>query len=96
MAKEEYEEDAVTKSIIDELELIAAEVEGTTGQVALAWTLTKNAFPIIGARTLAHLQDNLKALAIRLTPEQIARLDNVSAVTMGYPHDLLKTVQNTY
>ena len=89
-------EDVATKTIIDQLESIAAEVEATPGQVALAWTLTKNAFPIVGARTLDHLNDGLKALDVRLNQDQIEHLESVSAVTLGYPHDLLKTVQKAY
>ncbi|MDP9078803.1 MAG: aldo/keto reductase [Bacteroidota bacterium] len=95
-APEGYKEDAATKAILDQLELIAAEVEATPGQVALAWALTKNAFPIIGARTLEHLTDSLKALEIQLSGEQVAQLDQVSSVKLGYPHDLLKTVQVPY
>ena len=91
-----YREDSVTKKIIDELELVAAELDVTAGQVAMGWILTKNAFPIIGARTPAHLTDALRALDITLSPDQVTRLDRVSAVTMGYPHDLLKTVQKSY
>lgn len=86
-------EDAETTAIIDELEQIAVATGGTPGQVALAWILTKNAFPIIGARTLAHLTDSFKALKITLTTGQITRLNDISAVSMGYPHDLLQTVQ---
>jgi len=96
VAPETYREDSATKSVIDELEIVAAEVEATPGQVALAWVLTKNAFPIIGARTLAHINDSLKALEVHLTADQVSRLDSISAITMGYPHDLLKTVQTTY
>lgn len=95
-ATEGYQEDAAVKTIIDELELIAAEVEATPGQVALAWTLTKNAFSIVGARKLEHLDESFKALAIDLNAGQLARLEDVSATTMGYPHDLLKTVQKAY
>lgn len=95
-APDGYQEDEISKAIINELEIIALEAEATPGQVALAWTLTKNAFPIVGARTLTHLNDGIKALDINLTAEQIALLDQVSATTMGYPHDLLKTVQATY
>jgi len=62
-APDGYPEDAATKSIIDQLELIATEVEATPGQVALAWILTKNGFPVIGARTLAQLVAMLFALA---------------------------------
>ena len=95
-ATEGYQEDAAVKIIIDELELIAAEVEATPGQVALAWALTKNAFPIVGARKLEHLNESFKALDIHLNPDQITRLEKVSATTMGYPHELLKTVQKSY
>lgn len=91
-----YQEDTTTQTIIDHLELIAAEVKATPGQVALAWVMTKNAFPIIGARTLAHLEDGLKTLEIRLSSDQVKLLDNISAVDMGYPHDLLKIVQQIY
>ena len=89
-------EDEATKAIIDQLETIAVKVNATPGQVALAWTLTKNAFPIVGIRTLAQLNDSLEALDIRLNQDQIDRLEGVSAITMGYPHDLLKTVQKNY
>jgi aryl-alcohol dehydrogenase-like predicted oxidoreductase len=91
-----YEEDPLIKNILDELELIANEVNATPGQVALAWTLTKNSFPIIGARSLAHIEEALKALSIVLSTVQIERLNNVSEVSLGYPHDLLKTVQKVY
>jgi hypothetical protein len=45
--------------------------------VALAWTLTNPAVTalIIGARTLAQLDDNLGALGLELSEEQLARLD---------------------
>lgn len=91
-----HHEDEFVKTILDELELIALEADSTPGQVALSWMLTKNGFPIIGARTLSHIEDALKALKIKLTPTQVERLDNVSAITLGYPHDLLKTVQTAY
>lgn len=95
-ATDGYHENEATKAIIDQLELIATEVSATPGQVALAWTLTKNAFSIVGARTLAQLQDSFRSLEIKLSAGQMARLEGVSAIAMGYPHDLLKTVQKTY
>jgi aryl-alcohol dehydrogenase-like predicted oxidoreductase len=89
-------EDVRTTAILDQLEVIAEETLATPGQVALAWALTKNAFPILGARTLVQLQDALKSLDVQLSAAQIGQLDTVSAVTMGYPHDLLKTVHVQY
>lgn len=91
-----YHESAAATAILDELEIIATELEATPGQVALAWTMTKNAFPIIGARKPEHLTDSLKALDITLTAEHITTLDNVSTIAMGYPHEILKTVQPVY
>ncbi|MBE9586938.1 aldo/keto reductase [Mucilaginibacter sp. JRF] len=47
---------------MDKLEAIAGEVDVSSGQVALAWTLTKHSFPVVGARALGHLTDSLSAL----------------------------------
>lgn len=45
--------------------------------------------PIIGARTLAQLEDNLGALDVELTETQLAALDKASAVELGFPHSFL-------
>lgn len=70
---------------------IASEVGATPAQIALAWTLLNPAVtaPLIGARTLAQLEDNLGALEVVLTPDQRARLDAASAISLGFPHDFL-------
>ncbi|GAB4021179.1 aldo/keto reductase [Spirosoma koreense] len=92
-APDGYREDERTSELLDQLEQMASELDATPGQIALAWVMSKDIFPIIGARTLTQLEASLKAVDIRLTAEQIARLDESSAVTMGYPHELLATVQ---
>ncbi|MCE6991525.1 aldo/keto reductase [Dyadobacter sp. CY323] len=86
-------EDERTKMILDQTEQIAKEVDSTSGQVALAWVLSKGVFPIIGARTLAHLETSLSAVDISLNADQIMRLNQISTFSMGFPHDLLATVQ---
>lgn len=70
---------------------IAEELGCTPAQVALAWTLLNPAVvsPILGVRTLAQLQDNLGALDVTFSAEQIARLDAVSRIELGFPHDFL-------
>lgn len=93
---DDYQEDGQTKSILDELELIARELPATPGQIALAWVMSKGVFPIIGARTLSHLKTSLKVIDITLTSNQVERLDAISTVPMGYPHELLATVQKKY
>lgn len=71
---------------------VAAEIGVSSAQVALAWTLLNAAVtsPIIGARTLAQFEDNLAALNVSFSDEQIARLDAASKIELGFPHDLLK------
>ncbi|WP_020417068.1 aldo/keto reductase [Amycolatopsis sp. ATCC 39116] len=78
-------------AIADVVQEVAAELECTPAQVALAWTLRNPGVtaPIIGARTTAQLEDNLGALAVAFSPAQLARLDEVSAIDPGYPHALL-------
>ena len=64
--------------ILDAVIDIARGLNVSPGQVAIAWAGSHGAVPIIGPRTVAQLTDNLGALALALTPEQIARLDAVS------------------
>ena len=90
---DDYQEDNRTKALLDQLELIAKEVDATPGQVALAWVITKDVFPIVGARTLAQLEDSLKALDVQLNTDQVTRLDEISSISMGYPHEILSKVQ---
>lgn len=89
----EYQENELTKVIIDQLFVIAEELSVTPGQVAFAWILSKESFPIVGARKIEHLNDGLKATAVQLTTDQIKKLNELSAVSLGYPHDLLSSVR---
>lgn len=59
----------------------------SVARIALAWLLAKPAVMsvIIGAKTLEQLDDNLAAAEIALTPEEIARLDEASALASEYP-----------
>lgn len=84
-----------TWSILDELFAVAAEVEKTPAQVALNWLLQQPGVsaPIIGARTMAHLENNLGASGWALTAEQAMRLSRASDPLLPYPYDILKRVQ---
>lgn len=77
--------------IADVVKAVAGELGRTPSQVALAWTLLHPAVvsPIIGARTLPQLEDNLAALDVELGAEQIQRLNEVSRIELGFPHDML-------
>jgi aryl-alcohol dehydrogenase-like predicted oxidoreductase len=78
-------------AIADVVKEVASELGRTPAQVALAWALNAPGVtaPIIGARTSAQLEDNLGALEVDLTPSQLARLDEVSAIELGNPHGML-------
>jgi aryl-alcohol dehydrogenase-like predicted oxidoreductase len=80
-----------TLAIADVVREVAAELGCTPAQVGLAWTLRNPGVtaPVIGARTPEQLEDNLGALEVDLTADQLARLDKISAIDLGYPHDLL-------
>jgi aryl-alcohol dehydrogenase-like predicted oxidoreductase len=76
---------------------VAAKLGTTSSRVALAWTLLNPAVvaPIVGARTLAQLDDNLGVFGISLEPEQQARLAEASAVDLGFPHESLRRLGYT-
>jgi aryl-alcohol dehydrogenase-like predicted oxidoreductase len=78
-------------AIVDVVKEVADELGRTPAQVGLAWTLQNPGVtaPIIGARTAEQLQENLGALEVDLTPSQVARLDEVSAIDLGFPHAML-------
>jgi aryl-alcohol dehydrogenase-like predicted oxidoreductase len=73
--------------IVDVLDAIAREHSVSPAQVALNWVLHKPGVDtvIIGARDEKQLLDNLAAASWRLTPEESARLDDVSALPEPYP-----------
>ena len=78
--------------IIDELRKIAGELNADVPTVALAWVQGKPGVSstIIGARTMEHLESNLKALELKLSTEQIAALDAVSKPVLNFPADFNK------
>jgi aryl-alcohol dehydrogenase-like predicted oxidoreductase len=70
---------------------VAAEIGRPAAQVALSWTLSNSAItaPIVGARTTQQFEGNLGALSIVLSEDQRTRLDQASAIKLGFPHDLV-------
>jgi aryl-alcohol dehydrogenase-like predicted oxidoreductase len=81
-------DDDVLFSVVDVLAAIAEETGRTVPQVALNWLLRRPTVSsvIIGARDEHQLRDNLGAVGWELDPEQIARLDVVSAADAPYPY----------
>ena len=74
--------------VVDALDEVAAETGKTIPQIALNWLLQRPSIAtvIIGARDEHQLRDNLGAVGWSLTSEQVAKLDQASAVPMIYPY----------
>jgi len=72
---------------------IAKEIGAEPSQVAIKWMMQKhdNLTPIVGARTLKQAKTNLGVLDIQLPDEAMTKLDEVSAIELGFPHDFLKS-----
>ncbi len=65
-------------SLLQQVEEIAHEKSATMAQLSLAWLLAQpGVTPIPSNKTRAHLEENLKALELRLTPEDLARIDAI-------------------
>jgi aryl-alcohol dehydrogenase-like predicted oxidoreductase len=73
--------------ILDVLVDVAARRGVSPSQVALAWVLANDAVSsvIIGARKLSQLEDNLKAIDVTLSADEMKALDEASKLTVEYP-----------
>jgi len=89
MMKELMTSDARKEAIAREVVAVARECGHSPAQIALAWLRqrTTPVIPIIGARKLAQVKDNLACVGLKLDPALVARLDAVSRIEMGFPHD---------
>jgi len=79
-----------TFTLIEELERIAAVHDATVAQVAIAWLQAQPGVTstIIGARRLSQLEDNLKALLVKLGDDELKRLDELTRPTLGFPQNM--------
>ena len=81
--------------VLDVLTTVAADAGTTVARAALAWVVERPAIAstIIGARTMEQLEDNLGALEVKLTADQIQALNEVSKPKLGFPNDFLEGVK---
>ena len=78
--------------IVAALRVVSKETGRSLAQVALAWLRNREVpvIPIVGARKLSQLEDNLASLTLNLTAEQVRRLDEASRIELGFPHDFFR------
>lgn len=79
------ENSAQRTQVLDTVLAIAGELGASAGQVAIAWAGTHGAVPILGPRSTTQLTDNLGALSLVLSADQIQRLDAASSLGAGIP-----------
>src|SRR5262249_13861727 len=79
-----------TQRIITVLKSIAEQTGRSMPQVALAWLRQHPVpvIPILGARKVSQLQDNLASLDVNLSAEQMKSLDEASSIELGFPYYL--------
>jgi len=77
--------------LLDEMGRIAEALHTTVARVALAWVASRPGVSstIIGARTLAQLEDNLAALDVSLEARHLEKLDELSKPKLNFPADFL-------
>jgi len=78
-------------AIAREVDRVADELGATSAQVATAWVMARDArnIPIFGARKLSQIEDTLGAVSVSLTDDHLEALDKVSAIKLGFPHEML-------
>jgi aryl-alcohol dehydrogenase-like predicted oxidoreductase len=81
------------EEIVREVVTVAKELGVTPGQVAINWTKQRNqvVIPIVGATRVSQIEDSLKSTEFVIPELMMKRLDEVSKITMGYPHDFLNS-----
>jgi aryl-alcohol dehydrogenase-like predicted oxidoreductase len=81
--------DARKEAVVREVVAVAREGGHSPAQVALAWLRQRPepVIPLIGARKLSQVKDNLACAQVKLDPAHVERLNAVSRIEMGFPHD---------
>ena len=79
-------------AIAKAVDAIADDIGATSAQVALAWARAQgpDITPIVGARKVSQIEDSLGCLDLTLSAEHLAKLDELSAIELGFPHQFLK------
>ena len=77
-------------SMISAVKSVSEQSGRSMAQVALAWLRhrTVPVIPIIGARKVSQLQDNLASLDLELSAEQLKSLDGASRIDLGFPENI--------
>lgn len=75
--------------IVEEVVAVAKALEVSPAQLALAWISQQGIIPIVGARKIDQLNDNIASLDVVIPESAMERLNAVSAIDLGFPHDFV-------
>jgi aryl-alcohol dehydrogenase-like predicted oxidoreductase len=96
------EKSARETALLDTLLAVAAELDASPTHVAIAWlrekarASTTALIPILGSRTREQLDATLGALDVQLSADQMSRLDGISALAKGVPHETIMGSMSRY
>ncbi len=78
----------IAQTVID----VAKSLGCTPSQVAIKWTMQQefSSIPIVGARKKEQIKDNVAVTAIDIPEESMSKLNEISQIELGFPHDFLK------
>lgn len=90
MMKDFLPEQQRTDCIVAAVKQVADQVGRSMAQVALAWLRYRpvSVIPILGARKLSQLQDNLASFDLQLSTDQLSLLDAASRIDLGFPYSM--------
>ena len=90
MMKDFMPEQQRTERVVAAVKAVSDETGRGMAQVALAWLRYRPVpvIPIIGARKLSQLQDNLASFELTLSADQVKTLDEASAIELGFPYHM--------
>jgi aryl-alcohol dehydrogenase-like predicted oxidoreductase len=90
MMKEYMPEQQRSDRVVAAVKTVSDEIGRSMAQVALAWLRYRPVpvIPIIGARKLSQLQDNLASFDLTLSADQLKTLDEASRIELGFPYDI--------
>jgi len=90
MMKEFLPDPERQERIVSAVRKVSDETGWSLAQVALAWLRQRHipVIPIIGARKISQLEDNISSLSLTLTNSQVSELDTTSQIDLGFPYNL--------
>jgi len=90
MMKEYMPEQQRADRVVAAVKTVSDEIGRSMAQVALAWLRYRPVpvIPIIGARKLSQLQDNLASFDLTLSADHLKTLEEASRIELGFPYDI--------